>query len=244
MNKTGENGNEQAKLNVLTHREQEIFDLLITGKAPKEIAFKLNISYDTVLSHQKNLYHKLDVHSINELLNRYSTTSKKEISPQGTSADFIRYGPANDKYGSFSDTTSNIEKINNQYFDTYTLIGEKLSKPGSFTGVIFTPNPLTLEVMKKMSSFSFKALGDGNTYSACIGTIDARIEGENNGYHKLFTARNTETTKFEFNLNELNQSPYYGKPVPFIKENIEWLHISIESFGKFNLKIWDIRFHQ
>jgi len=56
----------------LSAREQEVFDLLLTGAAPKEIGYKLNISYDTVLSHQKNLYRKLDIHSIDELLNKFS----------------------------------------------------------------------------------------------------------------------------------------------------------------------------
>ncbi|MCL2759861.1 MAG: helix-turn-helix transcriptional regulator [Treponema sp.] len=55
----------------LTPREQEIFDMLIAGVSPKEIAFKLNISYDTVLAHQKNMYRKLGVHTINELLTKY-----------------------------------------------------------------------------------------------------------------------------------------------------------------------------
>ena len=55
----------------LTAREKEIFAMLLTGKAPKEIAHTLKISYDTVLFHQKNLYRKLGIQSRAELFSRY-----------------------------------------------------------------------------------------------------------------------------------------------------------------------------
>jgi DNA-binding CsgD family transcriptional regulator len=56
----------------LTSREQEILTMLLAGKAPKEIAYILKVSYDTVLFHQKNLYRKLEVQSRAELFARYS----------------------------------------------------------------------------------------------------------------------------------------------------------------------------
>jgi len=60
----------------LTRQEQKIFDILLTGAIPKEIASTLNISYNTVLNHQRSIYSKLGVHSINELLANY--TPKKD----------------------------------------------------------------------------------------------------------------------------------------------------------------------
>jgi DNA-binding CsgD family transcriptional regulator len=59
----------------LTSREQDIFTILLAGKAPKEIAYVLKVSYDTVLFHQKNLYRKLEVQSRAELFARYSTSA-------------------------------------------------------------------------------------------------------------------------------------------------------------------------
>jgi DNA-binding CsgD family transcriptional regulator len=56
----------------LTPREQEIFTMLLNGKAPKEIAYTLKISYDTVLYHQKKLYRKLGIQSRSELFARYA----------------------------------------------------------------------------------------------------------------------------------------------------------------------------
>jgi len=62
--------NAQNNLN-LTPREKEIFTMLLGGSAPKEIAYTLKISYDTVLFHQKNMYRKLGIQSIQELFAKY-----------------------------------------------------------------------------------------------------------------------------------------------------------------------------
>jgi DNA-binding CsgD family transcriptional regulator len=61
----------------LTPREEEIFTMLLTGKAPKEIAYTLKISYYTVLFHQKNLYRKLGIQSRAELFARYNAIKTK-----------------------------------------------------------------------------------------------------------------------------------------------------------------------
>ena len=62
--------NNKEKLN-LTPREQEIFTMLLKGTSPKDIAYTLKISYETVHHHQKNLYRKLGIQSIQELFARY-----------------------------------------------------------------------------------------------------------------------------------------------------------------------------
>ena len=47
--------------NILTSREQEVFDLLILNKSTKEIAQFLDISEKTVRNHISNAIQKLDV---------------------------------------------------------------------------------------------------------------------------------------------------------------------------------------
>ncbi len=47
--------------NILTNREKEIFNLLITNKTTKEISNKLNISEKTVRNHISNVMQKLGV---------------------------------------------------------------------------------------------------------------------------------------------------------------------------------------
>jgi len=46
---------------ILTKREREIFEYLITNKTTKEIAEKLGISEKTVRNHISNVMQKLDV---------------------------------------------------------------------------------------------------------------------------------------------------------------------------------------
>jgi DNA-binding NarL/FixJ family response regulator len=55
----------------LTSREKMILQSLIQGKSYKEIAAELCISIETLNSHIKNIYRKLDVHSRSELAAKY-----------------------------------------------------------------------------------------------------------------------------------------------------------------------------
>jgi DNA-binding CsgD family transcriptional regulator len=55
----------------LTSREQEVLTGLLEGKAPKEIAYTLKISYPTVNFHTTNLYRKLEIHSRAELFAKF-----------------------------------------------------------------------------------------------------------------------------------------------------------------------------
>jgi len=63
-------------LETLSPREREIFDLLLQGVSPKEIAHKLNISNHTVAFHRTKLYNKLGIQSLHELFAKYSTNGK------------------------------------------------------------------------------------------------------------------------------------------------------------------------
>jgi DNA-binding NarL/FixJ family response regulator len=58
----------------LTSREKEILSLLIKGYSYKEIAAALFISVETLNSHIKNIYRKLDVHSRSELAAKYGNS--------------------------------------------------------------------------------------------------------------------------------------------------------------------------
>ena len=53
----------------LSHREREIFNLIIQGKSNKMISAELNISVNTVKFHIKNIYEKLNIKSRKEALN-------------------------------------------------------------------------------------------------------------------------------------------------------------------------------
>jgi len=55
----------------LTRRENEILELLVTGLSYKEIAARCYISPETMNSHIKNIYQKLNVHSRAEITARF-----------------------------------------------------------------------------------------------------------------------------------------------------------------------------
>lgn len=55
----------------LTPREREIVQLLAESKGNKEVAEKLGISVHTAETHRSNIMHKLDLHSVSELV-RYA----------------------------------------------------------------------------------------------------------------------------------------------------------------------------
>jgi DNA-binding NarL/FixJ family response regulator len=50
----------------LTAREKEVLTCIVNGLSHKMIAAELNISYETVRSHTKNIYKKLNVASLTE----------------------------------------------------------------------------------------------------------------------------------------------------------------------------------
>ena len=64
--------NNELEQSNLTAREKEILQLLIQGNSYKEIAGAIFISIETLNSHIKNIYRKLNVHSRSELSARYS----------------------------------------------------------------------------------------------------------------------------------------------------------------------------
>ncbi|HEX6547046.1 MAG TPA: response regulator transcription factor [Bryobacteraceae bacterium] len=53
---------------LLTSRERELLQLVAEGRSTKEIAGQLNLSPHTVDTHRGNIMHKLNVHSVPELI--------------------------------------------------------------------------------------------------------------------------------------------------------------------------------
>lgn len=52
----------------LTEREAEIIPLIANGMSNKEIAAKLHLSFHTVTTHRKNIFRKLGIKSVSELV--------------------------------------------------------------------------------------------------------------------------------------------------------------------------------
>ncbi|MDR0502967.1 MAG: helix-turn-helix transcriptional regulator [Treponema sp.] len=256
--KTDGQVNETAvKSSVLTAREQEVLNLLLTGLIPKEIAAALNISYATVLDHQKNLYRKLEIHNINEMFVKFGSaknetiqTEKKETPVQGTEAReanplrsiFGRWDTFEDNFGSYVNYTQKIELIQDNYTETHSISGNMSNKGMAYAGVNAYPDPSTLELMKKAKRFSFMVLGDGNSYEVKIATSETRKDADYNHYAKIFSTKNGLISEININIDELTPT-YTIKTAPFNQNSIETFIIQTFSKGDFNLKFWNIEFH-
>lgn len=59
------------EINILSHREKEILELLSKGLMYKEIAAKLNISQETIRKHAYHIYEKLHVGNRVEAINKF-----------------------------------------------------------------------------------------------------------------------------------------------------------------------------
>ncbi len=62
--------NKNEWLDKLSEREQEVLKLLADGYSSKMIAEKLFLTNNTILTHLKRIYHKLEVHSAIEAINK------------------------------------------------------------------------------------------------------------------------------------------------------------------------------
>ncbi len=67
--RAGQNAEVKKHLEQLSPREQEVLELVIVGKASKQIAGDLNISQKTVETHRANIMQKMHVSSVAELVN-------------------------------------------------------------------------------------------------------------------------------------------------------------------------------
>ena len=67
------------RLNSLTTREYEVLRYLITGMLYKQIAYELEISEWTVKAHRKQIFHKMAVDSLAELVRLTETAGVKPV---------------------------------------------------------------------------------------------------------------------------------------------------------------------
>ena len=55
-------------IDLLTKREKDVFEVMITGATNKSVAEKLGLSVSTIKSHKEKIYKKFNVHNNVELL--------------------------------------------------------------------------------------------------------------------------------------------------------------------------------
>ena len=63
-----ENKNTSTEMSGLTQSEIEIVKLIADGHTTKDIALKKHISFHTVMTHRKNIFRKLEINNVTELI--------------------------------------------------------------------------------------------------------------------------------------------------------------------------------
>jgi Response regulator containing a CheY-like receiver domain and an HTH DNA-binding domain len=184
----------------MTSREREIFDLLVDGVSPKEIAHKLNISLSTVDFHRTKLYRKLGVHSIQELLAKYSANNDKAPEPEAvisvsgtkkqsihpTSAEIIPaynlgfYGSTDKEIGgnSAAEVYVTREEIDGMLIDSVLNIKINMAEMGGEKeyAQAYTSKFDIIKRLWKADGIRFKAKGDGKSWFLELKTIESKQE--------------------------------------------------------------------
>ena len=229
----------------LTKREQEILKLLLESISLKEIAINLGVSSKTVDFHKGNLYRKLGIQSMHELLVLFAN---KEI-PESVLAAKLNvslpkeFVPAVYKnWITYNDETSSANFLVKSK-GIYIFSGSQGKKHGSNAGAYGFPDIETSKAMKSMSMLSFNVLGDGNDYLVMLPTSET-VDGDH--YFKKFSTVNGKITTITVSINnDLTQWGYSGILKEFIQDHIMYLQFHTACNGRsFNLMIWDIKLYQ
>jgi DNA-binding CsgD family transcriptional regulator len=185
----------------MTFREREIFDLLVKGVSPKEIAHKLNISLSTVDFHRTKLYRKLGVHSIQELLTKYSTNNKalphepevalpvletKKQSAHPTPTEVIPaynlgfYGSTDKEIGGNSAAEVYVTRgeFDGTLIDGILNIKINMVEMGSEReyAQAYTSKYDIVKRLRKANGIRFKAKGDGKSWFLELKTVESTAE--------------------------------------------------------------------
>jgi len=222
--------------NKLSSREQEIFNMLLGGSTPKEIAYNLKIAYGTVITHQNNIYQKLGVHNINEFFVKFGSVANKP--PPQKMNGILYWHPIGDKYSTYNLTVTN-EEINGQTEECVIISGSMSEYVKAYSGANGIIEEGTLRAFKTMKSLSLKAIGDGNDYSVVFVTFDT-MNGDH-WFYQFPTVKNKIIT-VTFNVpNDLIRRGWSGKNVGFFQNRLTYIQIQTVNPGPYHLKFWDIR---
>jgi len=186
----------------MTFREREILDLLLKGISPKEIAHKLNISHSTVDFHRTKIYNKLGVHSIQELLAKYSTNNitapsepeaslpvpevKKKSAHPAPATDIIPiynlgfYGSTDKEIGGNSTAEVYVtrEEIAGTLIDGVLNIKINMAEMGGEKeyAQAYTSKYDIVKRLRKANGVRFKAKGDGKSWFLELKTKESQQE--------------------------------------------------------------------
>jgi DNA-binding CsgD family transcriptional regulator len=240
-------------LEALTPREREIFDLLLEGVSPKEIANRLNITIHTVAFHRTKLYNKLGVQSIQELYTKYLTNDKTD---QREPAGIIPV-PALGFY-SCTDMEKGGKSTSMVFLFQENIDGVSVEVLGLKTNLIKTENDIHTiyanmhtQILNKQlrlaNGIRFKARGDGKPWQVEFQTIES-VTGEIFfSYVYIFQTVRDKVIIVDIPYTSIYLPDYWEQyKFDFNKEKIVALSIGanyLQGYGSSSLQIFDFEIY-
>ena len=138
-----------------------------------------------------------------------------------------------------------IEMINDTPMMTYSFSGEITNQyEYGYAGWYAYPDDPTMEILKEARSFSFKVVGDGQTYFVMVSTSDI----EDACYHRVtFTTKKDQEMTVTVRMGSLQQPEDWGVRKRFNQDHatqIQWQTTNNGKPGTFKLKIYDIKLYK
>jgi len=134
------------------------------------------------------------------------------------------------------------ETIGGKITTTYALSGEITNKyQYGYVGWYAHPDDPTRELLKKAKSFSFKVLGDGQSYDVMLCTSDIADAAF---YRTRFTTKKGQVSTVNVRVGSLAQPADWGQKRKFdqnLATQIQWQTTNNGSPGTFAIKIYDLQ---
>jgi DNA-binding CsgD family transcriptional regulator len=236
----------------LSPREHQIFDLLLEGVSPKEIAYRLKISNATVDFHRTKLYKKLGIKSLHELFAKYAANVK---TAQPTAAGIISVNTLG--FYSYTDTERATErgkstakiflsrtKIDGKAVDVLNL-KTNLVKTKYDIHTIYADMHTTMlnQRLRKANGIRFKARGDGKPWQIEFHTTESHAGEIFFCYVYIFSTIRNQVINVDIPYSSIFLPDYWEKyKFDFDKEKIVTLSIGanyLQGYGRSLLQIFD-----
>jgi len=157
------------------------------------------------------------------------------------------WGAFNDmanKGSSMVSVIEDYETIDGESKPAYSVSGEITNQyEYGYVGWYAYPDYPTIEELRRAKSFSFKVLGDGQTYFVMVPTSDI----DDGCCHCVtFTTKKDQEMTVNVSMDSLEQPQEWGIKKDFNlnkAKQIQWQTTNNGRPGTFKLKIWDLKLH-
>jgi len=154
------------------------------------------------------------------------------------------FDDAEDKGSSKVFLVEDYETIDGKTTTVYKVSGEITNKyQYGYAGWRAVADDHTKELLKKAKSFSFKILGDGQSYHVMYCTSDIKDTAY---YRTIFNTKKDRVTTINVKVSSLAQPTDWGVRTKFNQNNafqIQWQTTNNGKPGTFKLKVYDLKLY-